>query len=82
MRHMSPGWRVLRFAANREHDAALQQDADLFVRMGMLFDNAVRLQIDDREHHFLGGARLNVDAGKDRVRGPIRSAWERSGSSV
>src|SRR5262249_18497749 len=50
-----------------EHDAAREQDADLLMRVRMLLDDGVRLHFDEGEHHLLGGARADVDAGEDRV---------------
>src|SRR5438552_945157 len=56
-------------AADDEGRAAFEDDAHLLVRMAMLFNHGVRLKFRQRQHHFLGGAGSNGNAGEDRMRG-------------
>lgn len=48
------GLKRLLFAADEEDRSALQNHADLFVRMRVLLNNRMRSQIDHRKHHLFG----------------------------
>ena len=63
------GLKCLLLVADDEDRLSLQQHADLVVRVRVLLDDRMRLQVDDGHHHAVGGAGPNVDAGEDRVTG-------------
>ena len=60
------GTERLLFTANREDRTAFENDAHLLVRVGMNFDDGVRLQARNRDHELFGCTGLDADAGEDR----------------
>ena len=56
-------------AANREIEPALKQHAHLLVRMRVLEDDGLGLQVHDREHHVFARDRLDLHAWKVHVPG-------------
>src|SRR5262245_48141517 len=66
----------LLLAADGETHAPLEKDADLLVRVAVLLDDSVRLQLDEGEHHLFRRTGADRHSGKDRVRRAFRSRRE------
>src|ERR1700687_4866916 len=54
-------------AADIEDRPAFEDHADLLVRMAVLRDNGMRLQLDVGQHYFFHAAGHDVDPGEDDV---------------
>src|SRR5262249_39106473 len=65
---------LLLLAADCEAHSAAQQHADLVVRVRVLLDDGVWLQVDHRDQQPFRGAGADVDTGEDGVAGARRRA--------
>src|SRR5688500_8163150 len=63
------GFQMLALAADGEMHLALQQQAELLVRMLVLGDQRVRRQLDAGEHELLAGDEAGADTGKELLGG-------------
>jgi hypothetical protein len=70
------GTERLLFTANREDRTAFENDAHLLVRVGMNFDDGVRLQARNRDHELFGCTGLDADAGEDGVVTAFIGSWK------
>lgn len=51
--------------------ATVDHHANLLVRMGMAFDDRMRLEHGERQAHLVAGGSMNLHAGKNVVRGTL-----------